>query len=69
MNKKRDVFLCHSSEDKDKYVIPFTKKLKNKGVTFWIDEAEIKWGDNIIEKINEGIEKSNFVIVFLLTYR
>jgi WD40 repeat protein len=59
----RDVFLSHASEDKKRYVIPLAKALQRKGISFWLDEAEIKWGDNITEKINEGLKSSRFVIV------
>lgn len=65
MANKKDVFLCHTSVDKKKYVIPFAEELDEEDITYWIDKAEIKWGDNIIEKINEGLKISSYVIVFL----
>lgn len=65
MVDKKDVFLCHTSDDKKKYVYPFIKELEKEGISYWIDEAEIKWGKNIVNKINEGLTISRFVVVFL----
>ena len=65
MTPKKDVFLCHTSEDKKRYVTPFVKGLKKEGITYWVDKAEIKWGENIIKRINDGLEISRFVVVFL----
>jgi hypothetical protein len=39
--------------------------LKNASITYWYDEAEIKWGDSITQKVNEGLSVSRFVIVVL----
>jgi len=33
------------------------------GISCWYDEAEIRWGDSIIQKINEGLAKSRYVVV------
>jgi hypothetical protein len=63
--RQRDVFLCHSSADKEIYVRPFAAALVANGITYWLDEAEIGWGDRITEKINEGLANSRYVIVFL----
>lgn len=65
MTPKKDVFLCHTSEDKKRYVTPFVKGLQEEGITYWVDEAEIKWGEDIVKRINEGLEISRFVVVFL----
>jgi hypothetical protein len=62
---KRDVFLCHASADKDTYVCPFSSALAANGISYWIDEAEIAWGDRITERINEGLARSRYVVVFL----
>jgi hypothetical protein len=53
------MFLCHSHLDK-----PFAKKLARDlsryGVRVWIDESEIQLGDSLIEKIREGIDRTEF---------
>src|SRR5262249_25249707 len=61
----RDVFLSHSSGDKGSYVLPLARALAANGISYWLDEAEIHWGDRITEKINQGITVSRYVIVFL----
>jgi len=58
------IFLSHNSSDK-----PFARKLANdlrrNGFYVWIDEAEIKLGDSLTQKIREGIDKVEYVGVVL----
>lgn len=61
----KEVFLSHASPDKEIIVRPFAEKLKEAGISFWLDEAEMKWGDKLSKSINSGLEKSNYIIVFL----
>lgn len=61
----RDLFLCHASEDKPSVVRPLHVALVAAGVSSWLDEAEIRWGDSVVDKINEGLRDSRFVIVVL----
>jgi RNA-directed DNA polymerase len=60
-----DVFLCHSSKDKETVVNHLEAALASAGVRVWLDAKQIAWGDNIVEKINEGLAKSKFVILVL----
>jgi hypothetical protein len=62
--EKRDVFLCHAGEDKDEFVRPLAEQLRMNAITYWLDEAEIRWGDSITRKVNEGLIKSRFFIPF-----
>jgi hypothetical protein len=62
---KRDVFISYASEDKHEYVHPLVEVLKSLGITYWLDEAEIKWGDKISRKINQGLSDSKYVLVLL----
>jgi len=61
----RDVFICHASEDKPGVVRPLVKALEQEKITFWYDEAEIIVGDNVPEKINEGLATSRYLVVVL----
>lgn len=58
------IFLSHNSKDK-----PFVRKLANdlrrQGFYVWLDEAEIKLGDSLIEKIREGLDRVEYVGVVL----
>jgi hypothetical protein len=65
MTPQRDIFICHASEDKAEVVRPLIISFKESGITYWYDEAEIKWGNSITEKVNEGLKISRYVIVVL----
>jgi hypothetical protein len=58
------VFLCHSSSDKA-LVERFANRLKLTGGHVWFDKWEIKVGDSIVEKINDGLDKMSHLVVFL----
>ena len=60
-----DVFLSHVSEDKEQYVRPFARALKAEGITYWLDEAELLWGDSLTRSINAGLRDSRYVICFV----
>jgi len=59
-----DLFVCHSSEDHG-FVSWLSKELAKKGVTVWVDEGEIRVGDSLIGKIEEGMAKTRFFAVIL----
>lgn len=67
MTTQRDIFICHASEDKDEVVRPMVEAFSQVGVSCWYDEAEIKWGDSITQKVNDGLRISRYVIVVLST--
>lgn len=57
-------FLCHSSEDKV-IVEQFANRLKSSKHYVWFDKWEIKIGDSIVEKINNGLGGMTHLIIFL----
>jgi hypothetical protein len=61
----KDVFLSHLSVDKETVVRPFSEILKGCGIDYWLDEAEINWGDDILVKVNEGLARARFVVCFI----
>ncbi len=65
MSDIRDVFICHASADKEEVVYPLVKLLEAGGVSCWLDEAEIAWGDSVTQKVNDGLRTSRLVIVVL----
>ncbi|MES2394430.1 MAG: toll/interleukin-1 receptor domain-containing protein [Bacteroidota bacterium] len=65
MEKKWDVFISHSSEDKDTLVRELANMLDNLGVKVWYDEFSLKVGDSLTQKIDEGLIDSNFGIVII----
>lgn len=58
------IFISHSSKDK-----PFAKilcmDLEANGYIPWLDEWDIKVGESIPEKISNGLEEADFIIVIL----
>jgi hypothetical protein len=62
--KRGTVFISHSFTDK-KFVSRLAEDLTNRGIEVWVDEAEIKIGDSLIEKIRAGIDQVDFVAVVL----
>ena len=57
-----DLFLSHSSKDKD-VVRPLAERLRADGLKVWFDEWELKPGDNIPHKIEEGLERSRVLVL------
>jgi TIR domain len=60
------VFLCHASEDKPQ-VREIYHQLKAAGFTPWLDEIDILPGENWNYEIDQALENSDFVLVFLST--
>jgi len=59
-------FLSHSSKDKER-VKKFADALKLVGIDFWIDEAEIKIGDSLIDKISKGVVKETDCLIAFIS--
>jgi predicted nucleic acid-binding Zn-ribbon protein len=57
-----DVFLSHSAKDKP-VVRELAARLKKDGVHVWLDEEQIKPGDSIPAKIEEGLEHSRVLVL------
>ena len=60
-----DVFISHATEDKDAVVRPLAYALQERGLEVWYDEFELKIGDSLRQKIDNGIARSRFGIVVL----
>ena len=58
------IFLSHNSEDKE-FVRKLSADLHRNGYYAWVDEAEIKLGHSLIEKIEEGIENADYLGVVI----
>ena len=57
-----DVFLSHSSKDKDT-VRAIAERLRKDKVRVWFDEWELKPGDHIPSKIEDGLEHSRVLVL------
>jgi len=56
-----DAFLCHSSADKE-LVREVAKAFAAAGIPYWLDEEQIKYGDGVSEKIEDGLKRSRYII-------
>ena len=60
-----DAFICHASEDKDAFVRPLAKILRDNYVDVWYDEFSLRVGDSLRRSIDEGLLTSRFGIVVM----
>ena len=64
VSKMTSIFLSHSSRDK-----PLARRiasdLRDSGISVWLDEWEILVGDSITQKIQQGLDQTEFVAVLL----
>lgn len=58
------VFLSHNHADKE-FVRKLARDLENHNVKCWLDEAEMKIGDSLIQKIREGIDNVAYFAIIL----
>ncbi|MDF2696271.1 MAG: resistance protein [Labilithrix sp.] len=60
-----DVFISHASEDKPAVAIPLAEALQARGVTAWLDKAELRIGESLRRRIDQGLAASRFAVVVL----
>src|SRR5258708_1059094 len=60
-----DVFISHASEDKKGGGEPLFGGLENGGLSIWYDRIELRLGDSLRNRIDEGLAQSRFGIVIL----
>ena len=66
MNRTQpDTFICHASEDKEAIARPIHKALTELGLYAWLDESEIRLGQSIRQKIDEGLANCRSATVIL----
>src|SRR5579862_6836048 len=64
-NKQWDVFVSHSSEDKESFVRPLATALRQIGVKVWYDEFSLRIGDSLSRSIDKGLAASRFGVVVI----
>ena len=60
-----DTFICHASEDKGAIARPIHEALTKLGIHSWLDESEIRLGQSIRQKIDEGLANCRSTTVIL----
>lgn len=58
------VFLSHNHKDKN-FVRRLAIDIESHGIRVWLDEAEMKIGDSLVQKIREGIDNVDYFAVIL----
>ena len=64
---KYDVFISYSSKDRDS-CITLAKRLVSDGIVVWLDEWNVRYGENIVVAIDEGLKNSRTLILLLSPY-
>lgn len=64
----QDLFISHAGADKSRYVLPLANSLSQKGISFWLDNVEIAWGDSIPLRINQGLRTSRYLLLCLSSH-
>jgi hypothetical protein len=60
-----DLFLSHAREDKDTIARPLYLALTGEGISVWFDEAILRMGDSLRQKIDDGLARCRYGIVIL----
>ena len=63
----KDVFVAHAKEDAAEVADPLVKALNANGLEVWYDDLDLKIGDSLRRKIDEGISGSRFAVIVLST--
>ena len=63
--KRWDAFISHASEDTEAVALPLADALTKAGLRVWLDRTELRVGDSLRRKIEEGLAESRFGIVIL----
>ena len=63
--REYDVFISHASEDKDAVVRPLAEALRQEKLRVWYDEFELRIGDSLRRKIDQGLANSRVGLVVL----
>ena len=61
--------MSHASEDKERFVLEFARRLRERGIDIWLDRWEMYPGDSLVDKIfSEGIKRAAAIIIVLSQY-
>jgi uncharacterized protein YxjI len=64
-SEEYDLFISHATEDKEGIVRGLVSALRERGVDVWYDEFELRIGDSLRRKIDQGLARSRFGLVIL----
>ena len=56
-------FLCHGSNDNERFVFAFDAALRRRGIRTWFDQREVCLGDYLIDRIfDKSLDPSDYVV-------
>ena len=64
--EKRTVFISHSARDAN-WARSFAQALKERGVTVWFDEFEVRPGESVRDALEAGFRSSDVLVALLDT--
>lgn len=62
---ERDVFISYASEERESVARPLAELLTSLGVSVWFDKFDLKIGDSLRRKIDQGLTTCRYGIVLL----
>lgn len=62
---ERDLFISYASEDRELVAKPLAELLTALGVSVWFDQFDLKIGDGLRRKIDEGLSTCRYGAVIL----
>lgn len=65
MNPERNAFISYASEERESVAKPLAELLTTLGVSVWFDKFDLKMGDSLRRKIDEGLASCRYGIVLL----
>lgn len=60
-----DVFISYTSEERTTVAEKLAEHLEELGVSVWFDKSELKLGDSLRGKIDEGLSECKYGVVIL----
>ncbi len=57
-----DVFLCSSAEDKLFISEQILSEFQRQKITYWFDDEQINYTDSVVQKMEEGLQKSKYIM-------
>jgi WD40 repeat protein len=60
-----DVFISYASEDPDKVAQPLADLLRHHKLRVWLDRNQLRIGDSLSRKIDDGLARSRYGVVIL----
>lgn len=60
-----DVFISYAGDDRDAVAAPLRDLLSGFGVRVWFDQIELRIGDSLRQRIDDGLSRSRYGVVIL----